>query len=128
MKPLTPEWIKRAEGDWSCVRLFADTRQNGPPYDVCFYAKQCAENYLKAYLQEASVRFNKVHDLTALLDLALPTAPDWNTLRPALDVLNPYTMEIRYPGYYITGENAEEAYKLCEEVRAVVRISLGLSV
>lgn len=127
MKMLTQEWVKKAENDWLSLNHEMKRIEDTNYDDACFHAQQCAEKYLKAFLQEASVRFNKVHDLIALLDLALPFAPAWNTLRPALNVLNPYTIEIRYPGHTITQQNAEEAVPLCKTVCAAVRLSLGLN-
>lgn len=48
MKPLTAEWVAKAEGDLASANreLRARTHRN---YDAaCFHAQQCAETYLKA--------------------------------------------------------------------------------
>lgn len=72
MQQLTEEWIAKAEGDFATARReLAAT--NLPNYDaVCFHAQQCAEKYLKAFLQESGIAFPKIHDLAALLTSALP--------------------------------------------------------
>ncbi len=52
MKPITQEWVSKAEGDFGTVdrELQAQTNLN---YDaVCFHSQQCVEKYLKACLQE----------------------------------------------------------------------------
>ena len=50
MKPITQEWIDKAEGDWATLMREYRARKN-PNYDaVCFHAQQCAEKYLKARL------------------------------------------------------------------------------
>lgn len=55
MKPLTREWIEKAEGDFATASREIRVRKV-PNYDaVCFHAQQCAEKYLKALLQEADV-------------------------------------------------------------------------
>jgi HEPN domain-containing protein len=64
MRPLTLEWVEKAEKDWSSLRREIRARKN-PNYDAaCFFAQQCAEKYLKARLVEADIYFKKVHDLT----------------------------------------------------------------
>ena len=57
MKPLTREWIGKAEGDLATVRREVQARK-APNYDAaCFHAQQCIEKYLKARLQEAEISF-----------------------------------------------------------------------
>jgi HEPN domain-containing protein len=65
MKPITQEWVRKAEGDFvTAEREFsAASNQN---YDaVCFHSQQCVEKYLKAKLQEFDLHFEKTHDLFA---------------------------------------------------------------
>ena len=52
MKPLTAEWVQKGEDDFIVTQKMFRARKQ-PVYDaVCFHAQQCAEKYLKAYLQE----------------------------------------------------------------------------
>jgi HEPN domain-containing protein len=68
MKPLTQEWIRKADGDWATAQR--ELIATPPNFDaVCFHAQQCAEKYLKAVLQEHSLAFPKTHDLEALINL-----------------------------------------------------------
>jgi HEPN domain-containing protein len=102
MRPITQEWINKAEGDFATAQRELQV-QNSPNYDaVCFHSQQCAEKYLKACLQEANIAFNKTHDLSTLLDLFLPVEPTWATLRPILEALTTYAVEFRYPGVSAT--------------------------
>ncbi len=75
MKPLTQEWVIKAEGDFiTATRELAVEKD--PNYDaVCFHAQQCAEKYLKACLQEEDSPSGKTHNLTDLLDQLLPFEP-----------------------------------------------------
>ena len=67
MKPLTSEWVEKAEGDFATASREIRVRKS-PNYDaVCFHTQQCAEKYLKAFLQEAEIPFGKTHHLIALL-------------------------------------------------------------
>ncbi len=46
MKPLTQEWIHKAEADFSSAQRELRARKN-PNYDAaCFHAQQCVEKYL----------------------------------------------------------------------------------
>jgi len=59
MKPLTCEWVAKAEGDFATASREIRVRKS-PNYDaVCFHAQQCAEKYIKALLQEDEVPFGK---------------------------------------------------------------------
>ena len=87
MKPLTSEWVAKAEGDFATMLREVRVRK-APNYDaVCFHAQQCVEKYLKARLQEADCPFGRTHNLSALLDLLLPIEPSWEVLSPYLRTL-----------------------------------------
>lgn len=48
MKPLTQEWVNKAEADFSSAQRELRARKN-PNYDAaCFHAQQCVEKYIKA--------------------------------------------------------------------------------
>lgn len=58
MKPETTEWIDKAEGDWSVAQR--EMRTANPVWNVVsFLAQQCAEKYLKAFLEEHNIAFGK---------------------------------------------------------------------
>lgn len=102
MKPITQEWVDKAEGDFLSAQILSS--QPVPNFDlICFLSQQCVEKYLKACLQEADIYFPKTHLLPALLDLLLPTVSDWENMRPALKSLSAYAVEFRYPGASATG-------------------------
>lgn len=48
MKPITREWVNKAEEDWEAARTLARKRKNPAHNAVCFHAQQSAEKYLKA--------------------------------------------------------------------------------
>ncbi|MFZ4695832.1 MAG: HEPN domain-containing protein [Verrucomicrobiia bacterium] len=126
MKPLTREWVEKAEGDFTTAVREMRARSR-PNYDAsCFHSQQCAEKYMKARLQEANLAFGKTHNLTALLDLALPVEPLWEALRASLQTLNAYAVEVRYPGESADRQMARKALALCTGVRNQVRESLRL--
>ncbi|MBN2181121.1 MAG: HEPN domain-containing protein [Sedimentisphaerales bacterium] len=84
MKPMTTEWISKAEGDFAIMERECLVTDN-PNYDgICFHAQQCAEKYLKARLCEADISFGKIHDLVVLLDKIHEIEPMWEVYREDL--------------------------------------------
>ncbi|MFB3892540.1 MAG: HEPN domain-containing protein [Phycisphaerae bacterium] len=87
MKPLTREWIDKAEGDWATVVRECRARKH-PSYDgACFHAQQCAEKYLKGLLCELGIDFRKTHDCVELLTMLLPRYPAWSVFGPDMKML-----------------------------------------
>jgi HEPN domain-containing protein len=76
MKPITADWVRKAEGDFEAA-LKTYRARKVPVFDAsCYHCQQCAEKYLKAKLVEAGVAFTKTHDLLSLLKLVLPIESD----------------------------------------------------
>jgi HEPN domain-containing protein len=127
LKPITLEWIQKAEGDFATARRENESGES-PNYDaVAFHAQQCAEKYLKARLIEAERSFPKTHDLAVILDLVLEVEPGWESMRPELNALTDLGVEVRYPGTFADEEDAAHALETARKVRDMVRSSLGLT-
>jgi HEPN domain-containing protein len=121
MKPLTNEWIDKAEGDFATMERESRARK-APNYDaVCFHAQQCAEKYLKARLCEAGASVDKIHDLTALLNQVLLYEPLWEAHRRTLAYLAEFAVNVRYPGDKSTKEDALETRRHCRAFRIAAR-------
>lgn len=126
MKPLTREWIEKAEGDFATAGREIRARKR-PNYDaVCFPAQQCAEKFLKAILQEKDVPFGKTHNLIILLEIIIPDQPSWELLRPSLESLTGFGVHVRYPGESADKATAREALAHCRVIRLEARRFLGL--
>src|SRR6266516_2792259 len=98
MKPLTAEWVQKAEDDFIVVQKMFHARKQ-PVYDaVCFHAQQCAEKYLKAYLQEHHQNIPKIHKLLDLLKLCKEVDISLEILLPDLKELERFSVNFRYPG------------------------------
>ncbi|HEY6231493.1 MAG TPA: HEPN domain-containing protein [Pyrinomonadaceae bacterium] len=128
MKPITREWINKAEGDWTAANLLVRARRKTNYDAVCFHAQQCAEKYFKARLEEAGIAAGKTHDLVKLLTLILPIESSWAILREHLIVLTDFAVDYRYPGSSATKADAKDAFQRCTNVRIVIRRSFGLKV
>jgi HEPN domain-containing protein len=125
MQPDVAEWVEKAEADYvSAGREYRARKM--PNYDAaCFHAQQCAEKYMKGYLQQLGKPFPKTHDLVRLL-ADVSCAPGLESLRSGMSRLSSYAVEFRYPGEQATREIAKEALTICKSVRTEVRCLLGL--
>ena len=124
MKPLTREWVNKAEGDYATAAREMRARKS-PNYDAaCFHAQQCVEKYLKALLQESGIAFGRTHNLEALLTPLLVRYPEWARMRPALRELTAYAVETRYPGESSDKEMAKQALAQCRRARSHMRSAL----
>lgn len=126
MKPLTREWVEKAENDWGSLLREIRARKN-PNYDAaCFFAQQCVEKYLKARLVETDIYFKKNHDLSYLIGLVAEAEPLWMAYEQELRLLTDYAVEFRYPGASADLEQARNALKACKSFRETARQSLEI--
>ncbi|MBK7782542.1 MAG: HEPN domain-containing protein [Ardenticatenia bacterium] len=123
MNELTLEWVTKAEGDFATARRENRVRKQ-PNYDaVCFHAQQCAEKYLKAYLQESGSPVPRTHSLAQLVGLVPSTFEAW---RDSLDRLDRYAVEFRYPGDLADRSDARNAFMTVKLFRTFARAVLGV--
>jgi HEPN domain-containing protein len=123
MKPETLEWIDKAEGDWKVAQR--EMRAADPVWNVAsFLAQQCAEKYLKAFLEEQNIAFGKTHDLVVLLNSSGGLLLELNSQRQSLAHLSTFGIATRYPGAQADRQAAEDSMKTAESVRTVVRAKL----
>jgi HEPN domain-containing protein len=120
------EWVRKAEEDYEVALTLVRKRKSPTPNAVCFHCQQCAEKYLKALLVQGGVVFSKTHDLRELRRLALEVQPSIDLVTDLLLQLNPYAVELRYPGEEATMQEARDAVVAAKEVRRFVRSRLGL--
>lgn len=123
MKPLTLEWLEKAEEDFQVAQR---ERLADPPAcnAACFHAQQCAEKTMKALLVQRDVVFPRTHDLQALLKLCLPSLPELRQHEEPLLWLTSFGVEVRYPGCSASVEDAERAVRIAEAVREVLLLNL----
>ncbi len=124
MKELTAEWVSKADNDFEVARL-ARRHADVPITDaICFHSQQCAEKYLKAFLQEHRIRFPYTHPLIPLLEMCLLLDVGFEALRVDLDRLDGYAVAARYPGVSVTLELADEALEAANRVRDFIQTRL----
>ena len=127
MKPISREWIDKAEGDFVMMEREGRARKQRNHDGICFHAQQCAEKYLKARLTEADLDFKKTHDLMALLDCVVAVEPLWEACRRDLAYLAEFAVSFRYPGESATTEQSRDAIRRCRRFRSTARQSFNLA-
>jgi HEPN domain-containing protein len=126
MNVLTTEWIEKAEGDFFTATREIRVRTH-PNYDtVCFHAQQCAEKYLKAFLEEVHSDFPRTHHLIDLLELCVSFDASFELQRDILIRLDGYAVRSRYPGHVADLDEARMAFQAVKLVRAFIRSKLNL--
>jgi HEPN domain-containing protein len=126
MKPLTEEWIDKAEGDYYTAQREVNV-SDMPNFDAATYhAQQCVEKYLKAKLIEEGITFPKTHDLVILLTLLLPDYPHLAIFRSEMNSLSSLAVEIRYPGANANREDAFLAVEISSRIRSLLRSILNI--
>jgi HEPN domain-containing protein len=125
MKPETEEWINKAEGDWAVAQR--EMQAPDPVWNVIsFLAQQCAEKYLKAFLEENGILFRKIHDLVLLLDSSGGRLPELDSQKQELARLSTFGIAARYPGVQADRPATEDALKIADIVRSVIQTKLGI--
>lgn len=115
------EWLKKAEEDLAGALHLQRRRKQPLPDLVCFHCQQAAEKFLKAFLIYKEVSFAKTHDLLALLEPCAKHQPELELHRESFEVLNPYSVQFRYPGEEATVEEARLAIKTIQKIAALMR-------
>jgi len=122
---LVARWLAKAETDLGAAEALLE-EDHSFYYPSCFFSQQAAEKYIKAFLTHHQVEFPKTHLFEDLLDLV--GRIDGNLadeIEPVM-VLNPYGVEVRYPGNTPepTRAQAEEALSIARFVRDAIMKAL----
>jgi len=126
MNELTREWVEIAENDYLSANDLLYAGEFPLADSACFHCQQSVEKYIKAYLQENMIRFERIHNLAALLELCLQKDSDFSQIEDALGDLENYSVAVRYPGVTTTVEIALKAFTLAGTIRAFLRTKLQL--
>ncbi len=125
-RDLVRQWLAKAEEDLEVVAFLLSSKRHFM-FAIGFHAQQAAEKYLKAFLTWHQVEFPKTHDLGVLLELvATADSVLAASLNPIIS-LNPYGVELRYPGDApeLSQNEAQDALKwarkTADEITVVLR-------
>jgi HEPN domain-containing protein len=126
MNEVTHEWVTKADNDFYSADLLLHSGDVPLTDTACFHCQQCAEKYLKAYLTEHLIRFERTHVLADLLALCLPLDRGFRKIANDLDSLEGYAVAIRYPGAIVSVKLAQEAFRTAKRIRKFMRSKLGI--
>ncbi|MFZ5910427.1 MAG: HEPN domain-containing protein [Chloroflexota bacterium] len=117
--------MQKAEDDYIVAQKMFRARKH-PVFDaVCYHAQQCAEKYLKAFLQENERDIPKTHKLLDLLKLCKEVDPSLEILLSDLREIERFSVSVRYPGVSADKDEARAAFKAAQIVRVFIRQKLG---
>jgi len=111
------QWIVKAQSDL----LNADNNlasQEVPYVTVCFHCPLAAEKLLKGYLVARGCEYPLTHNLFVVLEKILEFDATADSMREPLALLNPYSVEVRYPGdaWMPSPDDTIEARQAAQEV------------
>lgn len=120
-RQLVGQWLRKAATD---IEAAESLLSREPPllYPSCFFCQQAAEKYLKGLLTWRQVEFPKTHVIGDLLDLLAKADASLAESLCDATTLNPYGVEVRYPGDLPEPSSAEAtaaldlAKKVCDAV------------
>ncbi len=115
------EWIQKAEQDYHTSVTMARIRKVSVPDIVGFHCQQCIEKYIKAFLVMQRRDFPKTHDLMELLEVVVQEDSLLEAVRPDLRLLNPFSVQFRYPGESATDDDVALALKVMKRLRKLFR-------
>jgi len=111
------QWLIKAEHDIGSARRLLS---GDIPYldTAVYHCQQAAEKSLKAYLTLKDTPFQKIHDLSFLVEQCKELDIEFEQMRNITSVLTPYAIAFRYPGDVIEPDpqDANEALRLAVEV------------
>ena len=94
---LAKSWLKKAKRDLETAQRLAKGPE--PFLDTAIYHyHQSAEKALKGFLVFNNQRFEKTHDLSILIQSAIPFNEKFSLLFGDGETLTPYVTIFRYPG------------------------------
>jgi HEPN domain-containing protein len=119
------EWVNRAEEDYQLLRI--SLRRKLPlTYGATFHAQQSAEKYIKALLTFRQIAFPHTHDLAALNTLCQQNVIILPVSEDNLEKLSAFAVEVRYPGFQPSIDEAKEALQIAKNIRRFARKLLGV--
>jgi HEPN domain-containing protein len=108
---LVRSWLKKAQRDLGSAKQLA--REPDAYLDTAIYhCQQAVEKALKAFLLYHDVKFEKIHNLNALIDMCAEVEPGITELSDAASNLTPHATAFRYPDEFFEPEPEREEFDL----------------
>jgi HEPN domain-containing protein len=119
------QWLLKAKHDLGSAELLS----SGDEFyldTAVYHCQQAAEKSLKAYLTLKDTPFQKIHDLSVLIDQCGVLDTAFLQISNVSEILTPYATTFRYPGDVLEPEFHEviEAINLAKMVLDFVTVRL----
>ncbi len=114
---LVSEWVKKAEEDYAAASELLPKKGKKFHNVICFHCQQAAEKYFKAFLILHRIDFPKTHDLGLLLKPCIKMDPAFELIMDLARLLNPFSVDLRYPGDKATRADAKKSFKAALEIK-----------
>jgi len=69
MNEVTTEWVTKADNDFYSADILLHSADVPLVDTACFHCHQCSEKYLKAFLTDHLIRFERTHILSWTLSI-----------------------------------------------------------
>ena len=116
-------WFRKAEND--LLAASNNLKAEEVPADtVCFHSQQAAEKYLKGFLTHHGVKFERIHNLNLILFQCIEINNEFEQLKDAAQILNLYSVIVRYPNFIDETEDANEPN--LEEAQSAFELALSV--
>ena len=112
MKEKSRKWLKFAQDDFEVAQATLTTFKDRYAGIVAYHAQQAAEKGFKAFLVFNGQFVPKSHNLNLLLEQCELLDSDFKTIRIQAHLLNPFSIQTRYPDDICTSLTYEEAKEL----------------
>ena len=125
---ITREWLTYALTDLAAANdLWGNRKQYR---NVAYHCQQAAEKALKGYLAHNNVKFDRTHDLTILISECALLDKSFNSSRLINHCvnLNPFSVNIRYPGSVIRVDSTVVKKSLNSSTRILEFVCIKLGV
>lgn len=97
-RQLVQSWLIKAQHDLASAGVLSQS--DLPLLDTAVYhCQQAAEKAIKGFLVYCDHEFDRMHDIEALIQAALPYETEFSRFSESARKLTPYARIFRYPGY-----------------------------
>jgi len=111
------DWLRIAEKDLGRVDHLLDVQD---PEAAGFFLQQAVEKFLKAFLLSKGWELVRIHDLEALLNMALAYDPSLEPFRSVCQKITGFYLVERYPFVTETGLTQDDVRNSLTQVKALI--------
>ena len=127
---LATNWLNAGRHDLDWAKGSFDIQKFA---GVCFLSQQIVEKSLKAFLYSKNEELRKIHDLDALLSLAIKHDKSFSKFKKVTATLSTYYLKTRYPdigdiSIFDKEDLAKEALNWAEEIFNFVKEKLNVKI